>query len=109
MGRYASKLAKSPRIREQIELLQQAVRAHFVIMAPKAADRIEELAETAKSEKVKLAANQEILRQGGITPPQRVESIHIGIFGNASAEDMRNVVRAKIAEAKYDETGRLID
>ena len=105
LGKYASRLAKSPRIREQIELIQQAIKAQFAVMALAAVDRVEELAKDAKNERVKLDANQEILRQGGIIPPQRTESIHIGIFGNASTEDMRALVRNNLnkTRTKFEE------
>lgn len=102
LGQYASRLARSPRVKEQIELLQQAIKAHFTVLALRAADRVEELAENAKTERVKLDANLEILRQGGIIPPQRTESIHIGIFGNASAQDLRALIKNKI-EMKEEE------
>ena len=108
-GIYASKLATSPKIKEQIELLRQAMRAQFAVLALKAVDRVEELAENARNERVKLDANIEILRQAGLAPPQRVENVHIGIFGNASAEDVRHLIRKKVDSAQYDEQGRLIE
>lgn len=93
---YARQLAMEPRIREQIELIQQACRLQFVIEAPSALERMVRLAETADSEKVKLDANKDILDRAGLKPPDRVESVHVGIFGSASAEDIRNLLRQKM-------------
>lgn len=96
VSNYASKIASDPKIRDQIEQLQQAVRTQFVINAPRALDRLEELAEEAKSEKVKLEANLQILDRAGLGAPQKVEMLHVGIFGNLSAEDVRSLIRKNI-------------
>lgn len=94
--KYAYKVAKDPRIRDQIELIQQAVRAQFVIAAPKAFQNLLDLADNAKGEKVKLQANVEILDRAGLKPPEKVEMLHVGIFGSASNEDIRSLIRGRI-------------
>ena len=92
----AYKLAHNPKVREQIGILQEAVRLQIIAEAPAAFDRVKQLAETAKGEKVKLEANLEILDRAGLKPPNRVETIQIGLWGSLSQEDMRGMVRRRI-------------
>jgi hypothetical protein len=94
---HANKLLKSsPRLRTYIEQLQQAMRYKFVEMAPAAQERLESLAASADSEKVKLQANIEILDRAGLKPPERVEMTQVSIFGEASLDDIRNIVRRNL-------------
>ncbi len=92
----AYKLAHNPKVREQITILQEAVRLQLIAEAPAAFDRIKDLAENAKGEKVKLEANLEILDRAGLKPPSRVESIQIGLWGSLSQEDVRGMVRRRL-------------
>lgn len=92
----AYKLAHNPKIREQITILQEAVRLQLIAEAPAAFDRIKQLAESAKGEKVKLEANLEILDRAGLKPPQRVEQIQIGLWGSLSQEDVRGMVKRRL-------------
>ena len=102
VARYANKLVKNPKVRQQIEVLQQAARMKFLIDAPRAADKMIDLSKNAKSEKVQLEATKDVLNRGGLQPPQRVETIHVGIFGSASQDDIRNLLRKRI-ESKQEE------
>ena len=106
VSRYAHRLAKDPKIREQIESLQQAMRVQFVIAAPAALDRLEGLAENSTNEKVKLEANLELLNRAGMQPPQRVETLHIGLWGQLSAEDVRGMIKKNLdgSESKREES-----
>jgi len=99
---YANKLVNNPKVRQQVELLQQATRMKFIIDAPRAAQKLIELSKNAKNEKVQLDATKDILSRGGLQPPQRVETVHVGIFGSASQDDIRNLLRQQL-EVKADE------
>ena len=99
---YANRLIKNPKVRQQIEILQQAARLKFLIDAPRAAEKMIDLSRSAKSEKVQLEATKDVLNRGGLQPPQRVETIHVGIFGSASQDDIRNLLRKRI-ESKQEE------
>lgn len=96
----AYKLAHNPKVREQISILQEAVRLQLIAEAPAAFDRIKNLAENAKGEKVKLEANLEILDRAGLKPPNRVESIQIGLWGSLGAEDIRGLVKRRLENQK---------
>lgn len=89
-------LAHNPKVREQIAILQEAVRLQLIAEAPAAFERVKEIAENAKGEKVKLEANLEILDRAGLKPPQRVEQIQIGLWGSLSSQDMREIVKRRI-------------
>jgi hypothetical protein len=94
--RDASRLLKNPKIQETIEKIQQDCRAQFIFMAPTALERLEDLAINAGSEKVKLQANVEILDRAGLKPPEKVELSHLGAFGAASLEEIKEMIRANI-------------
>ncbi len=96
IGVYAYQLAKNPKIREQISIIQEAVRLQIVAETPAALSRLIDLSENAESEKVRLDACRDLLDRGGLKPPSRVESIHVGLFGSASAEDLRQLIRNKL-------------
>lgn len=96
----AYKLAHNPKVREQITILQEAVRLQLIAEAPAAFDRVRELAENAKGEKVRLDANLEILDRAGLKPPSRVESIQIGLWGSLGAEDIRGLVKRRLENQK---------
>lgn len=89
-------LARNPRVREQIAIIQEATRLQMIMEAPAAFERIKELSESAKGEKVKLEANLEILDRAGLKPPQRIESIQVGLWGSLSQMDMRSLVRRRL-------------
>ena len=96
LSRMAYQLAKNPKVREQITILQEAVRLQIITEAPAAFSRIKDLAENAKAERVKLDANLEILDRAGLKPPNRVETIQVGLWGSLSSEDMRNLIRRRL-------------
>lgn len=96
VSRYAHRLAKDPKIREQVEELQQAMRVQFIINAPRALDRLEDIAENSRNERVKLDANIEILNRAGMQSPIRVETLHIGLWGQLGAEDIRGMIKKNI-------------
>jgi hypothetical protein len=89
-------LARNPKVREQVAILQEAVRLQLIAEAPAAFERLTDLARNAKGEKVKLDANLEILDRAGLKPPQRVEKLEIGLWGSLSSQDMRNLVRRRL-------------
>lgn len=89
------KLMRNPRIKTLLEQLQQDLRAKFTLLAPDALARLEDLAENADSEKVKLAANIEILDRAGLRAPDKVELSLPGIFGDASPESIKKMIRDK--------------
>lgn len=89
----AYKLMRNPRIKGLIEQISQDVRAKFTLLAPEALARVQELAENADSEKVKLAANLEILDRGGFRAPDKVELSLPGIFGEASPDAIKAMIR----------------
>jgi hypothetical protein len=97
-------LMRNPKIKGLIEQISQDVRAKFTLLAPEALARIEDLAKDADSEKVKLAANLEILDRGGFRAPDKVELSLPGIFGDANPEAIkrmikdRQVVKEKVKE-----------
>lgn len=100
---YANKLIKHPKVRQYIELLQQAARMRFLIASPKLAEKMLDLSENADSEKIQFEATKDALNRAGLQPPQRVETIHIGIFGSASQEDIRNLLRKQLENKKEEE------
>jgi hypothetical protein len=89
-------LAHNPKVREQIAILQEAVRLQLITEAPAAFERIKQLSESASGEKVKLEANLQILDRAGLKPPQRVEQIQIGLWGSLSTQDMRELVKRRL-------------
>ena len=94
----AQKLLRDPRIKDLIDQIQQDCRAQFVIIAPDALERLEELAEGAESEMVRLKANVEILDRGGLGAPQKVELQHLGVFGTMGADEIKEIVKRNIEE-----------
>lgn len=100
---YAHKLIKNPKVRQEIELLQQAARMRFILDAPRAAEKLIELSKDAKSDKVQLEATKDILNRAGLQPPQRVETVHVGIFGSASQDDIRNILRQQLENKQESE------
>lgn len=96
LGVYAYQLAKNPKVREQIAIIQEAVRLQIIAETPSALARIIDLAENAESEKVRLEANKDLMDRGGLKPPQRVETLHVGLFGSANEEDIRLVIRNRL-------------
>ena len=99
----ASRLYNSPKIKARIEVIQQQCRTRFIDLAPKAIDQIENLSNNGKNEMVRLKAAQEILHQSGLIPPTRVEAVHVGIFGQASAEDVRAILRKNLENREEKE------
>jgi len=99
----ASKMYSKPNIKARIEAIQQQCRTRFVDLAPKAIDQIEKLSSSGKNEMVRLKASQEILHQSGLIPPTRVEMAHVGIFGQASAEDVRAMLRKNLGDKEEKE------
>ncbi len=96
MRKYAIAVLSRPKIKGLIEELQQGMRYQFIIMSPAALQRLEDLAMNAVSEKVKLDANLEILDRGGMKPPERVEVVHTGIFGEASLADVKGILKRNL-------------
>ena len=96
----AWRLMRNPKIKGLIEQISQDLRAKFTLLAPEALARIEELAENADSEKVKLAANLEILDRAGLKAPDKVELSLPGVFGDASPEAIKAMIkdRQKVKE-----------
>ena len=92
----AYQLAHNPKVREQITVLQEAVRLQLIAEAPAAFERVRILSESASGEKVKLEANLQILDRAGLKPPQRVEQIQIGLWGSLSSQDMREIVKRRL-------------
>ena len=101
---YASRLARNPKVRQQIEVIQQAVRLSFIVDAPRAAQKMITLSECASSEKIQFEATKDILNRGGLQPPQRIETLHVGIWGSASSDDIRNLLRQKLEKQEENET-----
>jgi hypothetical protein len=91
----ASHLLRNPRIKSLIEQIQQDMRSKFTLLAPEAMSRLEDLAENADSEKVKLAANLEILDRAGLRAPDKIELSLPGIFGDADPEKIKQMIRDK--------------
>lgn len=94
-GHDAFRLLRNPRIKGLIEQISQDMRAKFTLLAPEALARLEELAENADSEKVKLAANLEILDRAGLKAPDKVELSLPGVFGDASPEAIKRMIKDK--------------
>jgi hypothetical protein len=65
----------------------------IVLELPEALERVKSLAQNAKTERVKLDANLELMDRGGMKAPQRIESLQIGIFGSLNTEDLKAVLR----------------
>lgn len=91
----AYRLLRNPRIKALIEEIQQDMRSKFTLLAPEAMARLEDLAENADSEKVKLQANLEILDRAGLKAPDKVELSLPGIFGDADPEKIKQMIRDK--------------
>lgn len=103
VNNYASRLVRNPKVRQEIELLQHAARMQFIMDAPRAAQKMIELSENAKQERVQLEATKDILNRAGLQPPQRVETVAIGIFGSASSEDIRALLRNNLEKKEEDD------
>lgn len=91
----AHELMRNPHIRTLIEQISQDLRAKFTLLAPEALARLEDLAENADSEKVKLAANIEILDRAGLKAPDKVELSLPGVFGDANPEEIKRRIRER--------------
>jgi hypothetical protein len=94
----AYQLVRNPKIKSLIEQIQQDIRAKFILLAPAALERLEDLADNADSEKVKLAANLELLDRGGLGKPQKIELSLPGIFGAADPASIKAEIRRKQEE-----------
>lgn len=101
----AYQVLNRPAVRNLIDQLQQGVRYQFILMAPAAQERLEDLAIHAASEKVKLEANLQILDRAGFKPPEKVELATVGIFGSASADEIRNILRQNLASIETEAQG----
>ena len=99
----------NPKIKELISEIQQGIRAQFVMLAPDALARIEQLAENAENERVKLDANKEILYGAGLKPPEQVEMKQVGIFGTATPEQLRDIIKAHIEEPDTIDAEVIVD
>jgi hypothetical protein len=86
----------NPKVKALIDEIQQGLRAQFIMLAPDALDQLVNLANNAESEKVKLEANKEILYGAGLRPPEQIEMKQVGMFGGASPEDIRDMIRAQL-------------
>ena len=93
----------NPKIKSLIEEIQQGLRAQYIMLAPEALQNLVDLANNAESEKVKLEANRAILEGAGMRPPQQVELKQVGIFGSASPEDIRDLIRRQLEEKSTEE------
>ena len=91
----AYQLLRNPKIKALIEQLQQDMRSKFVLLAPSALHRLEDLAENADSEMVKLQANKEILDRAGLRAPDKVELSMPDIFGSADPEDIKKRIKQR--------------
>lgn len=100
--KWAIGVFNRPAVKALIETLQQGVRYQFILMAPAAQERLRDLAETAKNERVKLDANLEILDRAGFKPPEKVEFAGVGIFGTASVEDVRDILRKNLENIEQE-------
>lgn len=103
----AYQLLRNPKIKALIEQIQQDIRSKFVLLAPAALERLEDLAENADSEKVKLAANLELLDRGGLGKPQKIELSLPGIFGSADPEEIKKSIRERQELLKRKEEERV--
>ena len=92
-----------PKIKSLIEEIQQGLRAQYILLSPDALNNLVELATNAESEKVRLQANQAILDGAGMRPPMQVELKQTGIFGGASPEDIRDLIRRQLEEPEKEE------
>ena len=91
----AYQLLRNPKIKSLVEQIQQDTRSKFILLAPAALHRLEDLAENADSEMVKLKANQEILDRAGLRAPDKVELSLPGVFGDANPEDIKRMIKDK--------------
>jgi hypothetical protein len=89
----AFRLLRNPRIKGLIEQISQDMRAKFTLLAPEAMARLQDLAENADSEKVKLSANLEILDRAGLRAPDKIELSLPGIFGDASPDAIKAMIK----------------
>lgn len=94
-GVESYRLMRNKHIKGLIEQIQQDMRAKFILLAPVAMDRLEELAENADNERVKLDANLQILDRAGLRPPEKVEISGLGVFGSVDPEDIKKQIREK--------------
>lgn len=85
-----------PKLKSLIEEIQQGLRAQYILLSPEALANLVDLANHAESEKVKLEANKEILYGAGLKPPEQIEMKQVGIFGSASPEDIRDLIRKQL-------------
>ena len=99
LAQEAYKLLRKPKIQSLIEQIQQDLRAKFILLAPAALERLEDLAENSEHDKVKLEANKEILDRAGLKAPERVEMGILGVFGQMDPEKIKSMVRSKQEEA----------
>jgi hypothetical protein len=74
------------------------MRARFVLIAPEAQERLENLSKTAISEHVRLQANLEILDRAGLDSPKKVELSGLGVFGDAKPDDLKDLIKRKCEE-----------
>lgn len=107
LSNAASGKLNNPRVKSLVEEIQQGMRAQFVMLAPDALNNIIHLANHAESEKVKLEANREILYGAGLKPPEEVQLKAIGVFGSASPEEIRDLIRASLEEDVVE--GKIIE
>ena len=105
IARSTNDILRNPKIKSVIDQIQQGCRLQFTLMAPDALVRLEEMAKNAKGEKVKLQANIEILDRAGLKPPDKVEIAGVGIFGEASLDEIRNILRGNLDKIEKEMGG----
>lgn len=103
----ASQKLKSPVIKSLVEDMQQGMRAQFILLAPDALNNLWDLANSAASEKVRLEANREILYGAGLRPIEEVKLTSSGLFGGATVDDIRSLIKQHIEEQDEEKSDAL--
>lgn len=98
----------NPKIKALIENIQQGLRAQYIMLAPDALNNLVDLANNAESEKVKLEANKEILYGAGLKPPEQISLKAVGIFGSASPEEIRDLIRAQLEQSDIPSEDKIL-
>ena len=93
----ANRLEKRPDIVAEMQRIKDELNQRIFQEAPDAFERIVELSKFAKSEKVRLEANRDILSRAGFHEPVKLQSL--AIFNIMSPDQIKNMLRENMLKA----------
>ncbi|RKZ07375.1 hypothetical protein DRQ05_03190 [bacterium] len=104
LARKAKEIERKPHVLSELQRIKEELKIRMVEEAPDAFERIVELSKLAKSEKVRLEANRDILTRAGFNEPVKLQSL--AIFALFTPEQLREMLREKMLKTVE---GKVVD